>query len=100
MAAEHAGVGEHRNRLLAGLTGGELRFYEHVRSDKALLARTEDLVSPLWSRALAGCHLNRDTAATIATAGFTIDTLDHFIFRPSRFVAQAHILCRAHKPSA
>lgn len=80
--------------------GGELRFYEHVRSDVALFARMEDLVSPLWSRALAGCHLNRDTAAAIAAAGFTIDTLDRFIFRPSRFVAQAHILGRADKVAA
>lgn len=79
--------------------GGELRFYEHVRSDKALLARMEDLVSPPWSRLAAGCHLNLDTAAAIPAAGFDIDTIDRFIFRPSRFVAQAHILGRAHKPS-
>ncbi len=80
--------------------GGELRFYEHVRSDKDLLARAEDLVAPLWSRMAAGCHLNRDTASAVPAAGFTVDTLDRFIFRPSRFVAQAHILGRAHKPAA
>ncbi|MQA12726.1 MAG: methyltransferase domain-containing protein [Pseudonocardiaceae bacterium] len=80
--------------------GGELRFYEHVRSDRMLLARAEDLVSPLWSRLAGGCHLNRDTAAAVPAAGFTVDTQDRFIFRPARFAAQAHILGRAHKHAA
>lgn len=76
---------------------GELRFYEHVRSQRPLLARAEDLVDPLWSRAGGGCHLGRDTAAAISAAGFSVDDLDRFIFRPSKLVAQAHILGRARK---
>lgn len=76
--------------------GGELRFYEHVRSDKRVLAGVEDLIDPLWRRVAGGCHLNRDTAAVISAAGFVITKIDRFVFRPSPLVAQAHILGVAH----
>ncbi|HEY0486097.1 MAG TPA: class I SAM-dependent methyltransferase [Mycobacteriales bacterium] len=61
--------------------GGALRFYEHVRSRRPLLAAVQDAVVPLWSRAGGGCHPNRDTAAAIAAAGFTVEHLDRFGFR-------------------
>jgi ubiquinone/menaquinone biosynthesis C-methylase UbiE len=73
--------------------GGQLRFYEHVRSARPLLARLEDLVTPAWSRVAGGCHLNRDLAASIREAGFQIDRLERFGYRPLRFnPVQAHIL--------
>jgi ubiquinone/menaquinone biosynthesis C-methylase UbiE len=76
--------------------GGELRFFEHVRSDKPWFGLVEDAVTPLWSRAGGGCHLNRDTAAAIRAAGFQIDRLDRIFYAPLRFVpAHAHILGRA-----
>jgi SAM-dependent methyltransferase len=77
---------------------GTLRFYEHVRSDKPALALAEDLVDPLWSRIGGGCHLGRDTAAAIPAAGFVLDDLERFIFRPSPLVAQAHVFGTAHHP--
>ncbi len=79
--------------------GGQLRFYEHVRSRKALPSAVEDILTPLWSRMGGGCHLNRDTAAAISAAGFTIESLDRFAFTPLRFSpAQAHILGIARAP--
>lgn len=39
---------------------GELRFYEHVHSD-GLTGRVQDILTPIWKRTFAGCHLNRDT---------------------------------------
>jgi SAM-dependent methyltransferase len=57
--------------------GGELRFWEHVRSGNAafrVLQRATDAV--FWTRALGGCETTRDTAATIAAAGFQFVTLD------------------------
>ena len=53
--------------------GGELRYYEHVRSDRPHIAAVEDIITPLWSRVAGGCHPNRDTATAIKAAGFTID---------------------------
>lgn len=76
---------------------GELRFYEHIRSQRPLLGIAEDLVDPLWSRIGGGCHLGRETAGAIPAAGFAVEELDRFIFRPSKLIAQAHILGRARK---
>lgn len=81
--------------------GGELRFFEHVRSDSAVLGVFQDAITPLWSAIGGGCHLNRDSRAAIGAAGFEIDEIDRFSYRPLKFVpAHAHILGRAHKPGA
>jgi ubiquinone/menaquinone biosynthesis C-methylase UbiE len=81
-------------RVLA--PAGELRFFEHVRSTKPLRGLMQDLVTPLWSRLGGGCHLNRDTAADIRAAGFTIEELDRVVYAPIRFAPpQTHILGRA-----
>jgi SAM-dependent methyltransferase len=75
--------------------GGELRFFEHVRSVRPLLGVFQDAITPLWSAIGGGCHLNRDSRAAINAAGFEIDELDWFTYRPLKFVPpQAHILGR------
>ena len=51
---------------------GQLIVLEHVRGTGSL-ARWQDRLTPLWSLANAGCHLNRDIAAAIEHAGFTIE---------------------------
>ncbi|WP_254531157.1 class I SAM-dependent methyltransferase [Natrinema gelatinilyticum] len=40
--------------------GGELRFLEHVRND-GWRAWAQDRINPIWTRAAAGCQLNRET---------------------------------------
>jgi SAM-dependent methyltransferase len=78
--------------------GGELRFYEHVRSVNAVVGVVEDLVTPLWSRAAGGCHPNRDLVAEIRRAGFAIEELERFAYRPVRLAPrQAHVLGRARR---
>ena len=57
--------------------GGELRFYEHVRSRNLLfrgLQRAGDAL--FWTRALGGCETTRDSAAAIVAAGFEIVALE------------------------
>ncbi|MFI6501296.1 class I SAM-dependent methyltransferase [Nonomuraea typhae] len=61
--------------------GGQLRFYEHVRSASPVLAFAEVLVSPLWSRAAGGCRPGREPVTAIAAAGFTLENLERFSFR-------------------
>jgi ubiquinone/menaquinone biosynthesis C-methylase UbiE len=79
--------------------GGELRFFEHVRSARPLLGVFQDVITPVWSAIGGGCHLNRDSRAAIEAAGFEIDDLDRFTYAPLKFVPpHAHILGRAHKP--
>ncbi len=56
------------------LPGGELRFYEHVRSKRGALALSQRAVDRVfWPRAFGGCHTARDTLAAIATAGFEVE---------------------------
>ena len=60
--------------------GGELRFYEHVRSRRAAFARWQRLVDGVWSRMMGGCHTDRDTLSAISGAGFVLDRCRGFGF--------------------
>ncbi|MFF4754370.1 class I SAM-dependent methyltransferase [Streptomyces sp. NPDC002514] len=79
--------------------GGELRFYEHVRSPHRWAGRLEDAITPLWSRAAGGCHPNRDTETAIRAAGFTVTGIDRFGFSFSPLVPNTlHIVGSAVRP--
>jgi ubiquinone/menaquinone biosynthesis C-methylase UbiE len=80
--------------------GGELRFYEHVRANQPRLARIQDIATPIWKIVGGGCHPNRDTAAAIERAGFSIETCRRFPFRPCFVCAPVapRILGRALRP--
>lgn len=71
---------------------GRLIVLEHVRGSGSL-SRWQDRLTPIWSRLNAGCHLNRDIAAAIERAGFTIEkaeSVDPFPrFVPARPLLQA-----------
>ncbi len=67
-------------RVLRG--GGELRFYEHVRSRRPGFAHWQRLVDFVWSRMMGGCHTDRDTLAAIADAGSRLERCRGFGFPP------------------
>ena len=56
---------------------------------------------PQATRRIAGrasTALVRDTTSTIRAAGFTIDDLDRFTFKPSAALpGSAHVIGRAHR---
>ena len=52
---------------------GDLRMLEHVRSLVPWRARCQDLIQPVWTRVMGGCHPNRETERTVEAAGFRID---------------------------
>jgi SAM-dependent methyltransferase len=57
--------------------GGELRFWEHVRSQHVLFRGLQHSIDRLfWTRALGGCETTRDTEAAIREAGFEMLALD------------------------
>jgi ubiquinone/menaquinone biosynthesis C-methylase UbiE len=63
-------------RVLA--PGGELRFWEHVRSGNAAFRLVQHAADRLfWTRTLGGCETTRDTEAAIREAGFEIVRLEH-----------------------
>ncbi len=59
--------------------GGILLVLEHVRAAPGRkLARWQDRLDPLWTRLAGGCHLNRDTPANLAAAGFDTSSLERY----------------------
>jgi ubiquinone/menaquinone biosynthesis C-methylase UbiE len=60
--------------------GGELRFYEHVRSRRPGFARFQDLTALVWPRMMGGCEPNRRTLGAIESAGFRIERCRGFGF--------------------
>lgn len=52
---------------------GQLRLLEHVRGQKRLMRLATDLLHPFWFALQGECHLNRDTALTVAEAGYRIE---------------------------
>jgi ubiquinone/menaquinone biosynthesis C-methylase UbiE len=63
--------------------GGELRFYEHVRSRRQAFAHWQRRVDSVWPRLMGGCHADRDTLAAILDAGFRIERCRGFGFPPA-----------------
>ncbi|MEV6367293.1 methyltransferase domain-containing protein [Micromonospora musae] len=75
--------------------GGQLRFYEHVRSRSSGLRRAQRVVdATCWPLLCGGCHTGRDTLAAIDAAGFTVTELDRFRFPASMVPGPAapHVL--------
>ena len=58
---------------------GELRFLEHVIVERGPLRTLQRLVAPLYARLPDGCHIARDTLASVARAGFAIEACDRFM---------------------
>lgn len=82
--------------------GGELRFLEHVRSDRPRKARIQDRLdrSGIWPRVGGGCHCARDTVAAIEAAGFQIEQVRRLDFGPSWIITNPHVLGTARAPDS
>ena len=79
--------------------GGELRFYEHVVSNRRAMARLQRaLDATIYPRLAGGCHCARDTRAAILDAGFQIDRDERIAFKPSPITPSIpHILGAARR---
>jgi ubiquinone/menaquinone biosynthesis C-methylase UbiE len=82
--------------------GGELRFYEHIRSASPPLGQLQRAVDVVWPHLAGGCHASRDTIAAIEAAGFTIERTRRFTFRPAVTNAPVapHVVGMARRPLA
>jgi ubiquinone/menaquinone biosynthesis C-methylase UbiE len=58
---------------------GELRFFEHVIAEWGPRRALQRLAAPVYARMPDGCHIDRDTVASIARAGFAIEECDRFM---------------------
>ena len=80
--------------------GGELRFYEHVLSQDAKVARLQNRINRVWPLLGGGCHPNRDTPGAIEAAGFRIESCRRFAFKPGPLmtVVEPHVIGTARRP--
>jgi ubiquinone/menaquinone biosynthesis C-methylase UbiE len=80
--------------------GGELRFYEHVLSERPRVARSQRVVDRLfWPRAFGGCHTARDTPAAISHSGFAMEDERRMSVKtvPVAFPVAPHVIGRARR---
>jgi len=74
--------------------GSELRFLEHVRSDRPRKARVQERLdrSGVWPWLGGGCHCARDTSAAIELAGFRLEAVRTLEIGPPWIHTNPHIL--------
>lgn len=79
--------------------GGSVLVYEHVRSQRLVVGALERLVTPIWSRLAAGCHLDRDPVATAASVGLVVEDARRFGFSPGPGLPRvSHVMARLSRP--
>ncbi|MEU6725396.1 class I SAM-dependent methyltransferase [Nonomuraea wenchangensis] len=79
--------------------GGEVRFFEHVRSARPAVGLLQHAVTPLWRLVTGDCRPNRDTARALRDSGLVVEECESFPFKalPSS-PTLTHILGRARNP--
>jgi len=66
--------------------GGQLRFYEHVRSRDTLFSRVQRTADLVWPHLMGGCHVQRETRAAIGQV-LTIEACRGFRFPPTAILS-------------
>jgi ubiquinone/menaquinone biosynthesis C-methylase UbiE len=80
--------------------GGEFRFFEHVISERPSAVRLQKLAdATIWPHVAGGCHLARDTRASIEAEGFRIEECRRFPVSLTFFMPRdPHLLGIARRP--
>ena len=73
--------------------GGMLRLWEHVRSERGWVASLQRAYSPIHGVYADGCHLDRDTASAVRSAGFEVLEEERVT------VIEPHLLLIARRPA-
>ena len=78
--------------------GGELRLIEHVASDRAVPRALMHAADPVWLWLNhQGCHMDRDTAATVRSVFPNAEVTDHFQIWSAGLPAFPMITLRARR---
>ena len=74
---------------------GTLFMFEHVRSQRSVMAYLQGAIVPLTTRLFGQCHWNRDTERVVREAGFHIANLRHV---GGSFDLSPHLVLQASRP--
>jgi len=74
---------------------GTLFMFEHVRSQRSVMAHLQDAIVPLTTCLFGHCHWNRDTERVVREAGFHIAYLRHV---GGSFDLSPHLVLQARRP--
>ena len=74
---------------------GTLFMFEHVRSQRSVMAHLQDAIVPLTTRLFGQCHWNRDTERVVREAGFHITQLRHV---GGSLDPSPHLVLQARRP--
>lgn len=78
--------------------GGRFIFIEHVAARPGTwLRKAQNFFAPLWVHIGDGCHPNRDTAALLQQAGFSLVDIDARYITNSFILVWPHIMGQAIK---
>lgn len=80
--------------------GGALLFIEHVRSERRLLGRLQDVLREPWRRFAGNCHCNRRTLELLHQHGFRVEQLRTAAWKRMPFVVRPLVVGRATIPKA
>ncbi len=58
--------------------GAAILLFEHVRVDQPVMEKAQDVLTPLWKHICDGCHLNRDTLASVRQTGIEVNSVESF----------------------
>jgi SAM-dependent methyltransferase len=74
--------------------GGELRFFEHVRSDRPRKARVQQRLDRfgIWPLVAGGCHCARDSVAALEAAGFRVERVRSVTLDPPWMAANPYVV--------
>jgi ubiquinone/menaquinone biosynthesis C-methylase UbiE len=74
--------------------GGELRFLEHVRSERPGKARVQVALDSwrIWPALAGGCHCARDTVSAIEAAGFAVREVQTLNVGPGWGLTNPHVI--------
>jgi len=67
-------------------SGATILFLEHVKVNRPFLGFTQDFLNPLWKVIAGGCHLNRNTLATIKQSDFVVEEVETFYKEILKFI--------------
>ena len=76
--------------------GGTVRLLEHVQSTSPRTSNLQRWITPVWKHIGDGCHLTRDTVATVEASGLAIDDVREIAGAPRLFPIR---VIRAHVPA-